>query len=128
MLVSGHPEGQELTIWDSNESEFASGLEHQSIFRCARILAPRGLTSFQYEAHPNLFMTSIGRQLLTTSPYLPLGLPITLSSYVSSAKLISVTILPGPYASRSRLEGLSFPTSTGWVLTPRYQVHPLPNQ
>ncbi|KIK91309.1 hypothetical protein PAXRUDRAFT_34992 [Paxillus rubicundulus Ve08.2h10] len=32
VLVSGHPNGQELTIWDSNESEFASGLEHQRIF------------------------------------------------------------------------------------------------
>ncbi|KAF9229125.1 hypothetical protein BS17DRAFT_4921 [Gyrodon lividus] len=32
VLVSGHPDGQELTIWDSNESEFASGLEHQRIF------------------------------------------------------------------------------------------------
>ncbi|KIJ68609.1 hypothetical protein HYDPIDRAFT_24869 [Hydnomerulius pinastri MD-312] len=32
VLVSGHPEGQELTIWDSNESEFASGLEHRRIF------------------------------------------------------------------------------------------------
>ncbi|KAF9244559.1 RAVE protein 1 C terminal-domain-containing protein [Melanogaster broomeanus] len=31
-LVSSHPDGQELTIWDSNESEFASGLEHQRIF------------------------------------------------------------------------------------------------
>lgn len=33
LSVSGHPDGQELTIWDSNESEFASGLEHQRIFR-----------------------------------------------------------------------------------------------
>ncbi|KAN0100493.1 RAVE protein 1 C terminal domain containing protein [Tylopilus felleus] len=32
VLVSGHPDGQELTIWDSNESEFASGFEHQRIF------------------------------------------------------------------------------------------------
>ncbi|KAG9314237.1 RAVE protein 1 C terminal-domain-containing protein [Chiua virens] len=32
VLVSVHPDGQELTIWDSNESEFASGLEHQRIF------------------------------------------------------------------------------------------------
>jgi hypothetical protein len=28
-------EGEELTIWDSKESEFASGLEYQVILRCA---------------------------------------------------------------------------------------------
>jgi len=27
------PEGEELTIWDSTESEFASGLEYRTVFR-----------------------------------------------------------------------------------------------
>lgn len=34
-LVTRSADGQELTIWDSNESEFASGLEHQRIFSAA---------------------------------------------------------------------------------------------
>ncbi|KAL4070811.1 RAVE protein 1 C terminal-domain-containing protein [Scleroderma citrinum] len=34
-LVTRDADGQELTIWDSNESEFASGLEHQRIFSAA---------------------------------------------------------------------------------------------
>ncbi|KAG1716000.1 hypothetical protein ID866_1165 [Astraeus odoratus] len=33
--VARDPDGQELTIWDSNESEFASGLEHRRIFSAA---------------------------------------------------------------------------------------------
>ncbi|KAG0704335.1 RAVE protein 1 C terminal-domain-containing protein [Suillus ampliporus] len=32
VLVVRLPDGQELTIWDSKESEFASGLEHRTIF------------------------------------------------------------------------------------------------
>lgn len=32
VLVVQLPDGQELTIWDSKESEFASGLEHRRIF------------------------------------------------------------------------------------------------
>ncbi|KAG2154690.1 RAVE protein 1 C terminal-domain-containing protein [Suillus clintonianus] len=32
VLVVRLPDGQELTIWDSKESEFASGLEHRRIF------------------------------------------------------------------------------------------------
>lgn len=32
LVVSG-PEGEELTIWDSKESEFASGLEYKRVFR-----------------------------------------------------------------------------------------------
>ncbi|KAI6007216.1 RAVE protein 1 C terminal-domain-containing protein [Pisolithus albus] len=35
VLVTRDAEGQELTIWDSNESEFASGLEHRRIFSAA---------------------------------------------------------------------------------------------
>lgn len=27
------PEGEELTIWDSQESEFASGLEYREVIR-----------------------------------------------------------------------------------------------
>ena len=30
------PDGDELTIWDSTESEFASGLEYQGAYRYAR--------------------------------------------------------------------------------------------
>lgn len=100
LSVSGHPDGQELTIWDSNESEFASGFEHQRIFRLALVPTFFDLSSFRYEVHPNPFMISIGRRLPTISLYLPLGLPTTSSSYASSVKLISVTIPPGQYASR----------------------------
>ncbi|KAI6119823.1 RAVE protein 1 C terminal-domain-containing protein [Pisolithus croceorrhizus] len=35
VLVTRDADGQELTIWDSNESEFASGLEHRRIFSAA---------------------------------------------------------------------------------------------
>ena len=57
-------------------------------------------------------MTLIGRQLRTISLYLPWDLPITSSFYVNNAKRILVTILLGPYASRLKLEGLSFPKMT----------------
>lgn len=32
VVVPG-PEGEELTIWDSTESEFASGMEYRTVFR-----------------------------------------------------------------------------------------------
>ena len=33
LIVVGGPDGDELTIWDSNESEFASGLEYSEKYR-----------------------------------------------------------------------------------------------
>ena len=35
-IVVPIPEGEELTIWDSKESEFSLGLEYRQTLRCAR--------------------------------------------------------------------------------------------
>ncbi len=38
LTVVGEPEGDELTIWDSTESEFASGLEFRGTYGCVLLV------------------------------------------------------------------------------------------
>ncbi|KAH7885922.1 RAVE protein 1 C terminal-domain-containing protein [Phlebopus sp. FC_14] len=45
VIVARHPDGEELTIWDSNESEFASGLEHRQIFSASEPILDLDWTS-----------------------------------------------------------------------------------
>jgi ubiquitin len=45
VLVVRLPDGEELTIWDSKESEFASGLEHRRIFSTSEHISDLDWTS-----------------------------------------------------------------------------------
>jgi hypothetical protein len=63
-VVSG-PDGDELTIWDSQESEFATGLEYCGMFRLvhpnfmlARIDFSRPVRQYTILTGPQLQMSS----------------------------------------------------------------------
>jgi hypothetical protein len=103
-LVMATPEGDELTIWDSKESEFASGLEFRGIYRF-----------FFFSSHPSKHsnlspvipsMTSTGPRLQIHSQFWLWVSCITWSCCANNDRLISTKVLAGPGAGKSRSDRL----------------------
>jgi hypothetical protein len=69
ILVVRLPDGEELTIWDSKESEFASGLEHRRIFRWVRQSVFDTASSIPSIVLLNISVTWTGHQRLITSQF-----------------------------------------------------------
>lgn len=82
-IVVDSPEGNELTIWDSTESEFASGLEHHGTYRYFVIC--RAYNDIKVtNLIVNLFLTLTGALHATCSQSLRWDMHIGLTYYVSS--------------------------------------------